>query len=718
MQQNLLPARLPPFPGLLDDDWSASATAESASPPEAGPPDGQALACSRSLIVFRSSPQLATHSVCLWAHTLFNSACFVMLLVAAAVLNQGTSASSKLHLCARCPVQLSKTSRPQGYAADKFNIDGRVCPKCYDTLRGKKAGSSTPSSAPSTPVKQRKPRDAMTPEQLRLTPDQRRKLDEGLKADGFGKQGRSLSATDTRRVLKHVDSMAELAELAPPGSISGNKVVTLTSSAFGISPNTLSRALRRFRETGEVQQEQKERMSIDDPRHSLFGMSGPTLKIWSLVHSMVEEASKNNKYLSLNTMRTKLLSELGEDVPKSTLHAWMQQMGLEWGEKKLTGLSAKLAHAKIRKYILDYSQLLRRARDPNDGVVLVWMDESYIHQGYCSRYSWFLHDDDVVPHRVRGQDKGKRLIIMHAMTKDGMLDCLPLGAKMNDNLGAKVASACVVTGKLSAEGVQPEDYHDTLNGEKFVAWLQNRLIPAFEKKYGKRRRMVLILDNAKYHHARGIDWVNVNSMTRVALGNYLRLAKVKQITVERKNKEGEMEKKVIKASKFTADSTEEGGGPKKKELLPIVKDYVKSHPVINTTLVQQAMKAKGHELLYTPPYESWLQPIELVWAQVKQQVATQSSADRKVGECAEQTLAALRSITPDDCKKKVEHTHKLMDTWISSKKSGSLREFGSLEQLSRATQAELAAVTDLPLADAPIVGDAAEGKENVAPMEE
>jgi len=291
----------------------------------------------------------------------------------------------------------------------------------------------------------------------------------------------------------------------------------------------------------------------------------------------------------------------------------------------------------------------------------------------------------------------------------------------SDNLQEKAASAGVVTMKLSSDGFEPEDYHDRLNGEKFVAWLTNRLLTAFEKKYGRRARMVLILDNAKYHHARGEDWINVREWNALQLGNYLRTAKVKEITVERKKKENgvtSMVKLIIPASKFTADKKD--GGPTKAELLTVVLDYVKSHPIINSTLVEQALenRNRGHQLLYTPPYESWLQPIELVWARVKHQVATQAYTGRTWQQTAAQTKAALRNITPELCQRLIQHTHNLMDTWIQGEKSGSLRQFGSLDQLSRATPQQLSRVTDLELADSLIVGDAITDRENVNPMQE
>ena len=70
--------------------------------------------------------------------------------------------------------------------------------------------------------------------------------------------------------------------------------------------------------------------------------------------------------------------------------------------------------------------------------------------------------------------------------------------------------------------------------------------------------------------------------------------------------------------------------------LSVVSDFIKSRyaPVIdNTTLVQQLNQMKEehkHELLlqYTPQYESWLQPIELVWASrwVKHRISRRHTA--------------------------------------------------------------------------------------------
>jgi transposase len=290
------------------------------------------------------------------------------------------------------------------------------------------------------------------------------------------------------------------------------------------------------------------------------------------------------------------------------------------------------------------------------------------------------------------------------MTHHGMLEQIEI--EPSDNLTEKCESAGIVTAKLSAEGFEPEDYHDTLNSEKFLQWMKNRLIPSFQATY-RRKTMVLILDNAKYHHARGEDWITPSKMNKVELGVFLRRVGVTQIT----NDEG----RVFLSNKFTADASANGGGPTAAALRKVVSDYVKSHPAINTTLVHQLMDQHKYKLLYTPPYESWLQPIELVWARVKQQVAMLSRTGRTWQETAAQTRMALHNITAGDCTDIIQHTHKLMDEWLQTDAAGSLNRYGSLDALGRLTKSQREQCTDLNLEGGDLVGDDIQQRENQAP---
>ena len=104
----------------------------------------------------------------------------------------------------------------------------------------------------------------------------------------------------------------------------------------------------------------------------------------------------------------------------------------------------------------------------------------------------------------------KRLIIVHAITKDGLL----YFGEENIRIWWKDALLWKSEKKASAELIYPAgtkgtpekgcptrgDYHLNMDGEMFESWVKQRLIPAFEKKYPSKK-MVLVLDNASYHHS-------------------------------------------------------------------------------------------------------------------------------------------------------------------------------------------------------------------------
>ena len=79
---------------------------------------------------------------------------------------------------------------------------------------------------------------------------------------------------------------------------------------------------------------------------------------------------------------------------------------------------------------------------------------------------------------------------------------------------------------LSAEWVFPgkvkkEDYHKNMNGANFMQWVKQRLIPTFQAKYTNGDEVILVLENAPYHHCRDENYVNPNKLNRLELFNEL-----------------------------------------------------------------------------------------------------------------------------------------------------------------------------------------------------
>ena len=96
---------------------------------------------------------------------------------------------------------------------------------------------------------------------------------------------------------------------------------------------------------------------------------------------------------------------------------------------------------------------------------------------------------------------------------------------------------------------------------------------------------------------------------------------VTTMTVERQNKGTEFkETKRFNQASFYQQGSQ--WAPTLEELKAELKRYLTEHPAINHTEVSKLVEDNGHQLIYTPPYLPGVQPIERLWAYVKNYVVT------------------------------------------------------------------------------------------------
>jgi hypothetical protein len=94
------------------------------------------------------------------------------------------------------------------------------------------------------------------------------------------------------------------------------------------------------------------------------------------------------------------------------------------------------------------------------------------------------------------------------------------------------------------------------------------------------------------------------------------------------------------------------------------------------------MDENGYSIIFTPPFTPEVQPIELIWALIKGDVARKATINRSILKTREQTEEAFKLATPDQCHKNIEHCHKYIDDFIKEEdKSGHLHQFGSFAAL-------------------------------------
>jgi transposase len=345
---------------------------------------------------------------------------------------------------------------------------------------------------------------------------------------------------------------------------------------------------------------------------------------------------------------------------------WLHALGYVYDKKHFVNQARSYRNVLICRYIYKYAAALKEQEDGT--AIIVYIDESYIHTHHCSQRLWYSLSSNT-KNEVRGDNKGKRIIIMHAMTKDGLLEME--GTEPSNILTELYHSCALIFDEVCVDGITPADYHDTINGDKFIGWMRQRLFPTVQQLYPGK--MYLVLDNAKYHHHRGPDWFAPYNKKKGQLADFLRQRNVPCITVDNG--------RTIPASKFSANAGKAAGGPTLMQLKTAVKQHLAAHPEINTTVPQQLMSDEGYELLYTPPYVSDLQPIEMIWAFTKALVVRQSHRTRTAQACAVQTREAMECVTVELCQKQIAHCHAWIEQFMQSEEGGSLQQFATLAAL-------------------------------------
>ena len=102
------------------------------------------------------------------------------------------------------------------------------------------------------------------------------------------------------------------------------------------------------------------------------------------------------------------------------------------------------------------------------------------------------------------------------MTMHGFL-CGPDGEPLRYDVdewttGAYPTCEMVFRAKYATK-IHIKDYHDTMTGEFFMYWIEKRLTPSFEARY-PGKNMILVLDNAPYHHSLVENGFRPNSMSK------------------------------------------------------------------------------------------------------------------------------------------------------------------------------------------------------------
>lgn len=272
-----------------------------------------------------------------------------------------------------------------------------------------------------------------------------------------------------------------------------------------------------------------------------------------------------------------------EGLTKDAMHKNVQRMlirrGYRRGRPSQKGFYREREENLIKRDV--YIQATRNLREA--GHRFVYMDESYIHHHYTSHKDSIFHpDDSFVPTRYGG--KGHRYCFIAAIIDaDGSVDP---STRSEDQEAALLLDTVDIFHGGKRIKAQPKDYHAMFNHDYFKKWMET-LLNVLDARNVKNA--VIVMDNAKYH-------------------------KVKSAVPNRRSKKTALEDACKRYGLvYDENST-------KKTLWAVLGPYIEKH--VDYDIVAMA-KARGHQVLFTPPHYSDLQPIETVWAIVKSEVGRQ-----------------------------------------------------------------------------------------------
>jgi len=384
-----------------------------------------------------------------------------------------------------------------------------------------------------------------------------------------------------------------------------------------------------------------------------------------------------------------LINQIHEEQKVKLTHRVMttvlkRLIGAEWSKILIAkeGFDRNTNEAKeIRFKYLCLSAVAKKQEDRGEAI-RVHHDESYIHAGHHSGFSWQTQDC-----KMAAKSKGRMLIILHALTKDGWVVTRDSGGKPivlsdkdNSNLKADMLTAEMIFTAKSAKGntlyppkvlvffinsnnpnnpnnplITLGDYHANMDSDTYIAWIRHRALPTLRVTH-PGKRVYFYLDNARYHKRKrghpsiSKEWVGISSMSKPQLAALLTLWEVNEIIVHRVDKSS-IDNPVtgistLKTLTFTsAQYTDRApGGPSAAELRKVAEAHKDRHPEFFETIAEAVLKEESlkdsnnsnpnfHRFVYTPPNEGFaVQATEEGWGIAKNYVALSPEAHNKVAD--------------------------------------------------------------------------------------
>lgn len=325
-----------------------------------------------------------------------------------------------------------------------------------------------------------------------------------------------------------------------------------------------------------------------------------------IVRRTIHEFYDNREYPTT----IKLLSKYQEktEYKGSKTSMWQILKSLHFKYKKCNdGRKFLMERNDIVAMRVKFLRTMCNLRQNKDTRPVVYLDETWINQNHTRGYIWQNENNSEglkVPTR-----KGSRLIICHAGS-----------SSFGFVAGSKLVFRC-----QSGTNV---DYHTQMNSTIFKEWFIQMMKHLEEPS-------IIVMDNASYHSTTSDNYPKYNS------------------------------KKSDVQQWLTNKNTDFSPLETLCELRERVKDVTPREKKYELDEIALQM---GHSVVRLPPYHCQYNPIELIWAQIKNKVA-ELNTTFKIVDVEKLVNEIIVSVTVEDWKRCVQHCEKNYKTTTSLRKA-------------------------------------------------
>jgi transposase len=324
--------------------------------------------------------------------------------------------------------------------------------------------------------------------------------------------------------------------------------------------------------------------------------------ILPIVREEVRSQNLRGQRVSAEKLRTLLCDEYKLEVASATFWRALKRWGFAHGTGK------RRCALKEQPYVLqarrEYLRRKRGNRNP-DGTVKrpeIYLDETYVNKNHSNQLTWYREEDGPWVNKPSGV--GPRLIVVNAIGRNGWIKKADLVFQAKKRTG---------------------DYHGQMNWDNFSRWFATQLLPNIPDD------SMIILDNARYHNVYVEDsTLPSGSSSKDELRDWL-----------------------------TRNGIPWQDDMLKVELWRLCKRFAPKPEYMLDRLARE----KGHVILRTPPYHPELQPIEICWAIVKNELA--DKCDFTMANLKNQIPKAFSKVTAETCRKIIARVAEVEDRfWL------------------------------------------------------